>query len=165
MKRIILFIIGLSTIYFIYKIYRINMPCYLNNAICISEFKYSDSIEHSIYLNNPSVSSAQKNSWINEHKIYPENENGYWNSCEEWSKNSIVCSFQYLVNIPKCTPMSVNKYPIQNWRLKFYEITLLDKEKFRYNLQPYLYHVQNDEWIKKQSINSIQEVLCDPDLK
>lgn len=163
MKRIVLVIVGLCVIYFLYKVYNTNNSCYLNGSICISEFKYSNSIERSLYINNKKISSDQKQSWINNHHIYPKDENGYWNYCKEYSKDSIVCSFQYLVNINKCKDLSVNKYPIENWRLRFYKISMLDKEKLAYKLE--LYDGEKDSWMQSQLINIDQEVLCDSEDK
>lgn len=163
MKRIALVIIGLCVIYVIYQLYSANTSCYLKGSICTSEFKYSNSVERSLYINNKEISSDQKQSWINNHHIYPKGENGYWNYCKEYSKSSIVCSFQYLVNISKCKDLSVDKYPIDNWRLRFYKISMLDREKLTYTLE--LYEGKKDSWMQSQLINTDQEVLCDSEVK
>ncbi|MNI80902.1 hypothetical protein D3C73_1374700 [compost metagenome] len=67
------------------------------------------------------------------------------------------------MNISKCKDLSVNKYPIENWRLRFYKISILDKEKLTYKLE--LYEGEKDSWIQKQLINIDKEVLCDSEDK
>ena len=67
------------------------------------------------------------------------------------------------MNISKCKDLSVDKYPIENWRLRFYKISMLDKEKLTYTLE--LYEGKKDSWMQSQLINTAQEVLCDPEVK
>lgn len=152
MKHSLLFIVFILAIYFINKI----DTCYLNNRICISEFNYSNSVERVPYLNNSTLDPSEKNAFINTHMIYPKGLNGYWNDCKKISKEKIICSFQELVNIPKCTPFAINRYPIENWDLKFFSITVLNESS--YSLMPY----NNKEipWMKSQKVNINQEVLC-----
>lgn len=67
------------------------------------------------------------------------------------------------MNINKCKDLSVNKYPIENWRLRFYKVSMLDKEKLDYKLE--LYEGEKDSWMQSQLINVDQEVLCDSEDK
>lgn len=141
--------------------YNPKKTCFLDSAICISEFKYSDSVERSLYLNNHDLASVQeKQSWINLHSIYPEGGNGYWNNCKAISKDMVVCSFQSLVNIPRCKPYSVSRYPIKNWKLELYQIHLLDRQNYLFKIE--LYKGQKTSWMLSQKVNLNQEVLCDP---
>lgn len=159
MKKIILSLFGLALGFLIYKFPSFSTPCFLDDAICISEFKYSNSVERSLYLNNKNLAPEQKNQWINTHHIYPAGKSGFWNYCHDFSENSIICSFQNLDNIPKCQPYSINKYPIDKWSLEIYKIELLDRDKFLYKLEPY--KGEKTSWIAAQSIDIHQEVLCE----
>ncbi|ENV07518.1 hypothetical protein F966_03375 [Acinetobacter higginsii] len=161
MKKIILTLIGLALGLLIYKITISFTPCFLNDSICISEFKHSNSVERSLYLNNKTLELEQKNQWVNTHHIYPTGKNGFWNFCHDFSENAIICSFQNLSHIPKCQPYSINKYPIDKWTLEIYKIELLDKDKFLYKLEPY--KGEKTSWIAAQGVDTDQEVLCDPE--
>lgn len=160
MKKISIILIFFCIICFFYINNR-KPYCILNDQFCISDFKYSESVEKKLYINNMELNEDEKLVWINSNQIYPANVNGYWNECKEVSKNSVICSFQALVNIPKCISLHVDKYPLKNWNLKFYTITLIDETKYTYRIENY--DGPNIPWMKDQSINANQEVLCDPE--
>ena len=150
-KASLIGVIGIITIF------SDNSECFLKNGICISSFEYSHSTEKTLYRNREALTEDEKLNWIYLHSIYPKNEIGFWNNCTEISYKSIACSFQQLVNIKECVPLSIDRYPIENWRLKFYEITILDNYQFEIKN----YTGRKNSWIEDQYINVKQEVLCD----
>lgn len=153
MKYTLFLIIIILTLYFIDK----TETCYLNNKICIFEFNYSNSVERQLYLKKSISNPDEKNIWRNTHDIHPKGLNGYWNNCKKISEKTIICSFQALVNIPKCTPYNIDRYPIDHWNLKFFSITLLNQDQ--YKIVPY--RDKEIPWMKNQEVNIAQEVLCD----
>lgn len=144
------------------------LNCYLGDSICMDIFYYDrpdiNRSRKSIYFTNSQIPKNQQTEWKNEHIIYPHKLFGGWQDCKELNSSTLICSFQALPKFEKdkCVEMSINQYPVSDWRLNFFQIKIIDFKKFDYVISKI--DLDDDsrlaDWKAKQQINSDLWIYC-----
>lgn len=141
-----------------------NLDCYLDDRVCMDIFYYDrpdiNRSSKSLYFSKTHLSKSQQIDWRNEHIIYPNKLFGEWQDCKELDASTLICSFQSLPKFEKdkCIEMSVNRYPLNDWQLKFIEIKVTDPKNFKYMIS----EVNPNDNLRLTSWKAQQEV--NPDL-
>ena len=139
---------------------KIGIGCFMDGKLCFEYFDYSNSYEKSLILisNDIKYRIEVGGNWFN------------WLDCQAINTKRTICSLQQLnISMDKLRDdckgkLDIMKYPKDSWGLKYYSIDFESNSNPPYSIneinKKYIERIGLSNWVKTQSINDRQEILC-----